>query len=924
MLSGGQADQDASAGTGPGGSSPGETPERVDAGKEPDGLAAHITRGGESVVAFDRDWRFTYVNRNAALTLGRPATELIGLPLWETYPTIVGGPIYHHYQRAMTERTPVVFEERSLLFDVWLEERCLPTDDGGLLVLFHDITQRKAIEAALQNALGRYELATRSTQTGVWEFDSASRRWYLSPHFPELLGYPPAPEGLSFDELVALIHPDDYATMSPQFQALLTGDSPGFETEIRLRHQDGSWRWFLSRGTARQDTGAATRVTGIYTDITARHTIEEELRSSREFIEQVTETMPDLVFLFDAVEQRNVYSNHSILEIVGYSPEEIKALGAALPETLIHPDDWERWPQFLVTCAALPDGAYNEDEWRMRHRDGSWRILQSRAKVFSRNADGSVRQILGMAQDITGRKATEDALQRSEEQLRAMSNAAPLGIFVANADGNNLYVNPAWERILGRRGADSMGKAWLKAIHPDDRRTMLNAWADLVRTGATADFTSRFFHADGIMVWGHVRIARMLRDDQLIGYVGTVEDVSDKKRAEEALQTSLEAVRLSEERFRSLVEATSLVIWRADVTGRIDMDTPAWRAFTGQSSLQARGRGWMRTMHLEDQEWVEEAWQAAIRVGEPYQSEYRVRRSDGLWRWLRSRAVPVRAADGSVREWIGTLTDITERKEDEEERSRAARRDKRIAQMLQTSLLPATLENAVAGFELRAVSIPLLNEEASVGGDFYDAFPLADGLAAVVVGDVMGKGLTAAISIAEVRFALRGFLREDPDPSRALQRLNRFLLEAQRLERRRRNALVSLALAVIDTSVGDVRVCVAGAEAVLAVRPKKGEVFAIEAGDLVLGAFPDAHYETEAVRLDEGDVLAFTTDGITEARTEDRIFGREGVTQALMEHNRNGAPEGLDEMAQAVVGEARAFAGGAFRDDICLLLARRL
>ena len=120
-----------------------------------------------------------------------------------------------------------------------------------------------------------------------------------------------------------------------------------------------------------------------------------------------------------------------------------------------------------------------------------------------------------------------------------------------------------------------------------------------------------------------------------------------------------EALRRSEERYRSLVDATSAIAWTAPPTGEFVTDQPSWRAFTGQTFEELRGYGWLDAVHPDDRDDTVEQWRAAVASGALYQMEHRVRRHDGEYRHMSVRAVPLRAADGSVREWMGVHTDVT-------------------------------------------------------------------------------------------------------------------------------------------------------------------------------------------------------------------------------------------------------------------------
>ena len=208
-------------------------------------------------------------------------------------------------------------------------------------------------------------------------------------------------------------------------------------------------------------------------------------------------------------------------------------------------------------------------------------------------------------------------------------------------------------------------------------------------------------------------------------------------------------------------------------------------------------------------------------------------------------------------------------------------------------------------------------EEALIGGDFYDTFPLAGGKTALVVGDICGKGLAAAEHIPEVRYALRAFLRERPDPGRALARTNRFLCSMQ--EERSDSYFAVLSVAVIDGATGETQCVTAGAEPPLVFRAQGG-LETVVAARLPLGVAPRQRYSTVSLHLDPGDILMLLTDGLTEARRGPEFLGYEGLA-ALSQKAVLGIP--LEEGAQAILSQVRAFCGGKFRDDVCLLLAER-
>jgi len=295
-------------------------------------------------------------------------------------------------------------------------------------------------------------------------------------------------------------------------------------------------------------------------------------------------------------------------------------------------------------------------------------------------------------------------------------------------------------------------------------------------------------------------------------------------------------------------------------------------------------------------------------------------RKDGTPFWNELSLSPVHDADGRLTHFVGVQNDVTMRKEAEAERDALLAQQQRIADTLQRALLLTPPTSAIYGLEIATQYEPAW-DEAQFGGDFYDAFAIAEDRVALVIGDVTGKGLVAARHTAEVKYALRVLMREYGHPTPALHRLNNFLMDSQRLDGRERNALVCISVAVVNTETGDTDIAAAGMEPPLVIR-SGGVPEIIEARGLLLGMDTGAEYTAQTLRLGEGDILVLATDGVTEARSQDRrFFGYEGLVEAA-----RGAAErhaNIEAMSESVVATAKAFAGGRPQDDVCLLLARR-
>lgn len=162
-------------------------------------------------------------------------------------------------------------------------------------------------------------------------------------------------------------------------------------------------------------------------DITARKQAEHELMDSYRFIERITHTIPNIVFILNFSDLQKIYANEEISSNLGYSAQQLALMGAALFEKIVHPDDKESFLRLRQRCLAIPDGQIEELECRMKHANGTWRWLSCRMVVFARSPEGSATQLLGIAQDVTMLKESQEEAQRISELALKQQRLAMLG-----------------------------------------------------------------------------------------------------------------------------------------------------------------------------------------------------------------------------------------------------------------------------------------------------------------------------------------------------------------------------------------------------------------------------------------------------------------------------------------------------------------
>ncbi|MEC4721705.1 PAS domain S-box protein [Noviherbaspirillum sp. CPCC 100848] len=257
-----------------------------------------------------------------------------------------------------------------------------------------------------------------------------------------------------------------------------------------------------------------------------------------------------------------------------------------------------------------------------------------------------------------------------EYRFQALFEQNPTSIQLLAAGGRTIQVNKAWEalwEVPQRPGLKEfvLGSDYNVLTDPQLRANGITPYLERAFAGESVKMPAIYYNPVEMGEFGRPRwvtaVAHPLKDrDGCVQEVMLMhEDITDQVESQRML-------RASEERFRSLVMATSIMVWTTTADGLAIEDSPSWRAFTGQSVEQWLNSGWLQAVHPDDREHASEIFMQSIVSKAVYETEYRLRRADGHYCWTSAKAVPVMNADGSVKEWIGANTDITQRKQQEE------------------------------------------------------------------------------------------------------------------------------------------------------------------------------------------------------------------------------------------------------------------
>jgi PAS domain S-box-containing protein len=305
-------------------------------------------------------------------------------------------------------------------------------------------------------------------------------------------------------------------------------------------------------------------------------------------------------------------------------------------------------------------------EYRFPMSDGKIQWIQNIGRgEFDKT--GFLVIIRGLAHDITDRKRSELALSDSEHWFRMVADASPAMLWMTNSHDLCTYLSDQWYEFTGQQRESDPSKGWSLAAHPHDQIAAQTAFAQAAANQEPFTFDYRIRAADGSYRWC-INMGRPRRSPtgDYLGYAGLVLDVSDRIRAEQALYTS-------EQRFRVLVNALPQVVWITEANGKTTEFNQRWYEYTGLNADHSLGLEWHKVVHPDDLPHCQAAWKNAVENGSLYEVELRYRRADGTYRWFLARALPMPTWPGQLGTWLGTSTDIEDRRRESDALGQALR-----------------------------------------------------------------------------------------------------------------------------------------------------------------------------------------------------------------------------------------------------------
>jgi PAS domain S-box-containing protein len=631
-------------------------------------LATAIGQIGEAVAITDASATIQYVNPAFSRMTGYSAEEVVGQnmrvlksdrqdPAYyrELWKTILSG---ERWQGELINRRKdgTVYTEEMSITPV--------RDSSGAITNFiaikQDVTERRATEAALHSSKKGLGEVEHLAQLGSWELDGQGSEFRGSNGLFRVFGWPPSAAALPFSKVVNAIHADDRERVNKMLKSILQTHEP-FDVEYRLVRRDGAVRVVRSRGqVVVSPSSGSVRLVGTTIDITEGRLAHEMLRQSEERFRSLVTNIPDVTWT-SARDGRTPYISPNVEQVLGFTSEEICQKGTELRFGRIHPSDSRRIVEAFQQLFA--EGRPFDVEYQVQGKDGHWIWIHDRGyRTYER--DG-VRYADGVFSDITERKRAEEQLRLAQFSVEHASD----NIYWLDPQGRVVYANEAACRSVGRSRKEllSLSIPDLDPLFPKEAWGAF--WEDL-KTRGSMTFETQNESKQGRVFPVEVT-ANYLEFDGKEYVFAFNRDITERQRAEVAL-------RASESRFRLLFENNVAGIIRDTIDGRIvDCNGAAARTFGYESPQEMLG------LSMLDMEWDPEKrgeLMARLQAEKTVVGlEAKFRHKDGRAIWLIVN-ISLTPPDDTGETFVqGTLVDITERKQAEEELYRSQ-------QMLQSIL----------------------------------------------------------------------------------------------------------------------------------------------------------------------------------------------------------------------------------------------
>src|ERR1700686_341242 len=495
-------------------------------------------------------------------------------------------------------------------------------------------------------------LVVDTIPTLAWSAGPDGSADFFNPRWLDYTGLS-AKQALGWGWEVA-IHPDDLPRILETFREALNSAKP-FEVEGRFRRFDGEFLWFLFRASPLCDeSGKVVKWYGTNTDIEDRKRAEDALRSHEQNLRLLVDTIPGHIVTTTPTGEIELL-NRRVLEYFDKTSEELVNCRAS---DAIHPDDLAltiaAWPRAIQT------GEPYEREHRQRRADGAFRWFHTRGLAL-RDKEGHIVRWYLLPIDVDDRRRAEEALRKSEERWRSFFENSAIGVALTDLNGRFLSTNHVFQAMVGYTEEELRAVSFADLTHEDYRQANWALVTELVE-GKRRQFQieKKYRRKDGSSIWVSNNVSLVPGTERVPRFIMALsEDITQRKRAEEALRSH-------EQNLRLLVDTIPGFVVTTTPAGEIELLNRQILEYLDKTPEEVANWRASDAVHPDDLPLTVAALTRAIQTGEPYEVEHRLRRADGAYRWFHTRGLALRDKEGRIVRWYYLPIDVDDRRRAEE------------------------------------------------------------------------------------------------------------------------------------------------------------------------------------------------------------------------------------------------------------------
>ena len=418
----------------------------------------------------------------------------------------------------------------------------------GYLATLHDITELKKAQSLVANSQDFLRKVAARVPGVIYQFlrraDGSSCFPYASDGLKTLFDVEPAAVMHDASSIYARIHPDDLVATVAAIDHSAQTLTP-WRLENRIQLPDGRVRWVFGNSVPERQADGSVLWHGFLTDITERKDAELALQTNQRFLQTLVDNLPVGVYTKRMQTQdqpgggRFLIWNHAAERMSGVLASDVLGL---LNRDVFAPEKADMHAQHDAALISTRQ-AITVPVYPVTRPDGSTRLLRM-TSIPLFDVDGQIEYTIGISEDLTDLLRQQDELKYRTAELEAVNDGLPLGLFQTDVQGLCRYVNRTFETITGLNAEACFGMRWTTAVHPDDLADAERNWSHSVEHQTHYHGTLRYLRANGKIALVSVRCAPIKIAEKIVGYVGTVDDITVRRAASDAIAANEKRLQL--------------------------------------------------------------------------------------------------------------------------------------------------------------------------------------------------------------------------------------------------------------------------------------------------------------------------------------------------------------------------------------------